>query len=290
MTYTRVDMESKVDALPVAVHRWLPTGDPRGTVVIAHGAAEHALRYGRFAEVLNGAGLSVWAPDHRGHGASAGPAGLGDYGEAGWAGLVADLGQVIAMARAALPEAPLCLLGHSMGSFAAQDLIAARSGEVDALVLSGSTAIARPPSGERVATPAFNAAFEPARTPYDWLSRDEAEVDAYVADPLCGFERRASGARGGTDFARLASPELFAGARSELPVLLLSGDQDPIHRDLAGLRLLEERLRGAGLTRVDTRYYAGGRHEMLNEENRDEVMADALAWMLDALQLTGSRG
>jgi len=276
--------------LALCVHRWRPEPKPqrapRGVVVIAHGAAEHARRYARFAAVLNAAGLSVWAPDHRGHGASPGPAGLGDFGDGGWAALVRDLGQVIAAARDGAPAAPLCLFGHSMGSFAAQDLCAARSAALDALVLSGSTAIAAPPTGPRVSGAGFNAAFEPARTPYDWLSRDPAEVDAYVNDPLCGFESRVQGgARARPDFERLADPQLFRGARGALPVLLLSGDQDPIHRGLVGLRLLEERLRAAGIARVDTLCYPGGRHEMLNELNREQVMAETRDWMLGAMRI-----
>lgn len=289
MPYDTLQVRSDADGLSIRVHRWVPGRAPRGVVVIAHGAAEHALRYARFAAVLNEAGLSVWAPDHRGHGASPGPMGLGDFGEGGWAALVADLGQVIAQAREASGAAPLCLFGHSMGSFAAQDLCATRSDLIDALVLCGSTSIAKPPPGPRVSGAGFNTAFEPARTPYDWLSRDQAEVDAYVNDPLCGFESRVQGgARARPDFERLADPALFRGVRSALPVLLLSGDQDPIHRGLVGLRLLDERLGSAGVARIDTLCYPGGRHEMLNELNRDRVMADARDWMLGALGLAGS--
>ena len=289
MAYDATQLRSAVDGLAIRVHRWQPVDAAIGVVVIAHGAAEHALRYARFAAVLNAARLAVLAPDHRGHGASPGPQGLGDFGEGGWAALVADLGQLIGEARSAMPGLPLCLFGHSMGSFAAQDLCGFADGQrraapaIDALVLSGSTAIAKAPSGPRLSATGFNAAFEPARTPYDWLSRDPAEVDAYVNDPLCGFESRVQGgARARPDYERLADPQLFRGVRSDLPVLLLSGDQDPIHRGLQGLRLLEERLRAAGVERVDTLYYPGGRHEMLNELNRDRVMADARDWMLAA--------
>jgi alpha-beta hydrolase superfamily lysophospholipase len=286
MTYDALDLRSAADGLAIRVHRWRPEPAARGVVVIAHGAAEHALRYARFAAALDTAGLAVWAPDHRGHGASPGPQGLGDFGEGGWAALVRDLGQVIAEARSAHPGAPLCLFGHSMGSFAAQDLCARGASSIDALVLCGSTAIGVAPGGPRLSAASFNDAFEPARTPYDWLSRDPAEVDAYVSDPLCGFEGRAQGgARARPDYERLASPELFRGVRSDLPVLLLSGEEDPIHRRLAGLRLLEERLRDGGVVRVDTLYYLGGRHEMLNELNREQVMAESRDWMLDALCL-----
>lgn len=285
-SHDTVEMLSQADGTAIKVHRWLVPA-PRGGVVISHGAAEHALRYARFARVLGAAGLSVWAADHRGHGQSAGPGGLGDFGEAGWAGLLSDLRQVLSLAGEALGGAPLALFGHSMGSFAAQQLLPQAPESIGAVVLSGSTAIVVQPRGERVSAPGFNAAFEPARTPYDWLSRDPAEVDAYIADPLCGFEaRRAGGGRSARpDYATLARDDLFEGTRSRLPVLLLSGERDPIHRDMEGLRTLEQRLASAGVSRVDTRYFEGGRHEMLNELDRDQVMAEARDWMLDALAL-----
>lgn len=282
MGYESFELKSQADGWAVTVHAW-HAERPRGGVVIAHGAAEHALRYARFAGVLCDAGLSVWAPDHRGHGRSVGPGGLGDFGEAGWGGLVADLRQVIELASDALGGKPLALFAHSMGSFAAQQLLPTAPDALGAVVLCGSTAIVRQPDGRRLAPARFNDAFEPARTPYDWLSRDPDEVDAYVRDPLCGFEGRRAAGR--VELATLADDDCFAGAPSGLPLLLLSGDQDPIHRQMTGLEALERRLRRAGVERVDTRYYAGGRHEMLNEINRDEVMADARAWLLDALGL-----
>lgn len=280
MSPANFDLTSEADGLTLRGYRWSPAGDPRGAVAISHGAAEHSLRYGRVAAALNVAGIEVWSIDQRGHGQSSGPNGLGDYGEPGWNGLVADLGQFVDYVRAERPAIPVGLFGHSLGSFAAQQYLLDHSDGIDFLVLSGSRAFEPPAPG---ATPeAFtpNAAFEPARTPYDWLSRDEAEVDAYIADPLCGFEtqigRRESSA---LDPGRLADPEAFRNVRADLPVLFLAGDQDPINRGMAGLHLLEERLRAAGVTRLDTQYYEGGRHEMLNETNRDEVTANLVGWI-----------
>lgn len=278
------EFASEVDGMPITGYRWGAAGEAWAAVVIAHGAAEHALRYERFARAAGAAGIEVWAPDHRGHGKSAGPEGLGDFGGGGWDALVADIGQVIRLARKRRPGLPVVLLGHSMGAAAAQQFAPDGSEAMDALILSGSTAREAPPEGE--APPPFepNKAFEPARTAYEWLSRDADEVDKYIADPLCGFETQ--GSRRGRSRANpfvLADAERLRRIRSELPVLLVAGDADPVNNRLEGLRLLETRWREAGVRRIDTRYYAGGRHEMLNETNRDEVTADIIGWIRDVI-------
>jgi len=275
-------MLSAADGASLQAYAWRSAQPARAVVVIAHGAAEHALRYERFARALAAAGFAVFALDHRGHGQSPGPQGLGDFGRAGWDGLVADLGQLVDHARAEHPRLPLALFGHSMGSFAAAQLAFDHSAKLDALVLSGSTALE-----EGVALDLdFNASFAPARTPYDWLSRDPAEVDKYVEDPLCGFESQGERAPTPELFRRvLYDPAAPRGIRPSLPVWLVAGDADPLNRKLAGLHLLEKRWRDAGVKRVDPRYYAGGRHEMLNETNRDEVTRDAIAWLRGALGL-----
>ncbi|MFI5307444.1 MAG: alpha/beta fold hydrolase [Polyangiales bacterium] len=275
-------LSSAVDGMMLQAYAWRAPRAPRAVVVIAHGAAEHALRYERFARALNLGGYEARALDHRGHGRSLGAGGLGDMGEGGWDALVADLGQLIDHTRAVHAGVPVVLFGHSMGSFAAQQYCPDGSAAIAALVLSGSTAWEPPQAGAAPAPFAPNAPFEPARTPYDWLSRDPVEVDAYIADPLCGFETQ-RGRRPGPRFdaGRLGDPAALRRIRSDLPVLLVSGDEDPINRKLEGLRLLERRWRAAGVRRIDTRYYAGGRHEMLNETNRDEVTRDVVAWLQD---------
>jgi alpha-beta hydrolase superfamily lysophospholipase len=278
---------SAVDAMPLTAYRWA-TADARAVVLIAHGAAEHALRYTRFARAMNAAGFDVLALDHRGHGKSQGPLGLGDFGAGDWNALVADLAQFIAETRARHAQLPLALFAHSMGSFAAQQLCVMHTHEaasLDALVLSGSTSLAV--LSEQVRRSAWqpNAAFEPARTAYDWLSRDVAEVDKYIADPWCGFEAAAERRKNmrPSDLSPFDDASLLARLRAELPVLLLAGDADPLNRKLEGLNMLERRWREAGVQRIDTRYYAGGRHEMLNEINRDEVTRDVCDWLTAVL-------
>ena len=127
----------------------------------------------------------------------------------------------------------------------------------------------------------FNKRFKPARTPFDWLSRDPAEVDAYIADPLCGFEFTNQLAVDLLDaLGPLLTPERLARIRKDLPVYIFSGSDDPVG---ANLPALAEAYRNAGLTRVDMRVYTGARHETLNETNRDEVTADLVAWIANTL-------
>ena len=271
------------DGLEIAYYRWRVPARAAGIVQIAHGMGEHALRYAHVAEFLNQAGYHVYASDHRGHGRTAkNVEALGDFGSAGWNGLVADLAMVTKLARTREGGLPVILLGHSMGSFAAQQYVLDNSAQIAGLVLSGSAAVdklAIDPSREADLT-AFNQAFEPARTPYDWLSRDNAAVDAYVADRLCGFgiNKRAM-ATMAAGASRLVDPAELSKIRSDLPIYIFAGDKDPINHDLEWLKPLAERYRAAGVADVSEKYYPNGRHEMLNETNRDEVMSDLLAWI-----------
>jgi alpha-beta hydrolase superfamily lysophospholipase len=269
--------------IDVACYRWKATAAPVGILQIAHGMGEHALRYGPVAEFFTPAGFHVYANDHRGHGRTAkDKAGLGDFGAGGWDALVDDMMTLSARARAEAPGLPLVLLGHSMGSFAAQQYALDRSKEIDGLARSGSTAFdTLGIDGEReVDLTAINAAFEPARTPFDWLSRDSRQVDTYIADPLCGFGVNQASTRSmAMSLKRTADPASLAKIRKDLPIYILAGDADPVNSKLEGLKLLAQRYRTAGLRGVTERYYAGGRHEMFNETNRDEVMADLLGWV-----------
>ena len=280
------------DDLDIVVRRWSPAGSsPVGSVQIAHGMGEHSARYGRLADALTGQGWVVYAGDHRGHGRSAvgldgsGSAdALGDLGRHGWTGLVDDLGRLVERVADEQPGVPHVLLGHSMGSFAAQQYVLDHSARIDALVLSGTTAVdlaasTMDPDAETDLS-ALNAAFEPARTPFDWLSRDEAEVDAYLADPWCGFGLDAAGTRGLVEAApRLAEPEALAGIRPDLPLYLVAGSADPLNLELALLDLLVQRYRDAGLVDITTAYYPGARHEVFNETNRDEITDGLLGWL-----------
>ncbi len=208
--------------------------------------------------------------------------GLGDFGAGGWNGLIADMVTVTRKSRAEFPGLPLILLGHSMGSFALQQYMLDHSGLIAGAVLSGSAAADRlglDPEREADLS-SINAPFEPARTPFDWLSRDSKEVDKYVADPLCGFgvNKSGMGSMAGA-MARIVDPKALALVRKDLPIYIFAGDKDPVNANLEGLRPVAERYRAAGIRTVAEKYYPGGRHEMFNETNRDEVMRDLLSWM-----------
>ena len=268
----------------VTAYRWDPAGPVRGILQLTHGMGEHLLRYERLAAALTGAGWVVVGQDHRGHGATAQDGRWGDLGPGGWDELVRDIGRLSAHVRADLPDVPLVLLGHSMGSFAAQQHVLDHSAELAGLVLTGTAALDLLEPAMDLDGPtdlsAFNAAFEPARTEYDWLSRDDAEVDAYVADPRCGFGLAAPDSRQMFVSARqVADPERLARLRTDLPVYVAVGDQDPVTGQLALVHGLVQRLRDTGLTDVTLAVYEDARHEVFNETNRDEVVADLLAWL-----------
>ena len=283
----------------IFVRRWSPEGAPRASVQVAHGLAEHSARYQRLAEALTAAGFVVTASDHRGHGPRCPPAELGFFADAGgWRECLADLAAVHLRIGEDFPGLPRVFLGHSMGSFMGQTFIAEHGGELAGAVLSGTSGPA-PSSlviGRRIAgferwrlgprgkSPMvqallfgeLNKPFKPARTPFDWLSRDPAEVDKYIADPYCGFEvtnQLAIDLVGA--LAGLASPDMAARIPKTLPIHIFSGARDPVGAKLQGLI---DVYKAAGL-RVTAKIYPGARHETLNETNRDEVAADLVAWL-----------
>jgi alpha-beta hydrolase superfamily lysophospholipase len=269
----------------ITAYRWDPTGSPAGVVQLTHGMGEHVRRYGELAAVLNARGLVVYGQDHRGHGATAGsPENYGVLGPDGWTELVADIGRLTDVVRADHPDLPLVLLGHSMGSFAVQQYLVDNSDRVSAAVLSGTAAIDLLEPALNLDEPmdlaVFNAAFAPARTDYDWLSRDDAQVDAYVADPRCGFG--VDGPSGKAMFLgarRPADPAELAKVRSDLPLYIAVGDADPVNGGLALLNPLVERYQAAGLADLTVHVYPGARHEIFNETNRDEVNSDLVGWI-----------
>jgi alpha-beta hydrolase superfamily lysophospholipase len=245
---------------------------------------EHAQRYDHVARALNEDRFVVYAQDHRGHGASADPDAYGNLGEGGWNALVDDIGLLSAKIRADHPDLPLILLGHSMGSFAVQQYLLDHSADVDGVVLTGTAAIDLLEPALDLDQPLdltmFNAPFQPARTDYDWLSRDEAIVDAYIADPGCGFGIDTESARAMfTGARRLADPAQVTAMRSDLPVYIAVGEADPVNGGLALLTPLTDRYQAAGLTDLTIRIYPAARHEILNETNRAEVITALNSWL-----------
>ncbi|HSV00227.1 MAG TPA: alpha/beta hydrolase, partial [Roseiarcus sp.] len=279
---------------------WLPEGRSRAAVQIAHGLTEHSGRYARLARALNEAGYAGYANDHRGHGPKTPPADLGHFADkGGWDKVVGDLWTFNRLIAAEQPGAPIIFLGHSLGSFLGRGFIARHSDALAGVALSGSSG--RPPMiatlGRLIAREErlrlgrrgksdpilqmwfgdFNKPFKPARTAFDWLSRDEGEVDAYVADPFCGFPFTTQLAIDVLDaLPHVTSPASLAPIRKDLPIYVFSGERDPVGANIKGLIA---DLKAAGFTRLTTRLYPGARHETLNETNRDEVTRDLIAWL-----------
>lgn len=293
------------DGVEVQVYRWLPDGEVKGTLQIVHGMAEHGARYARFAHAANERGFAVYADDHRGHGKTA-PR-TEDTGffaaEQGWRAVLDDLYRLADTITKEHPNVPHVLFGHSMGSFFSQQMLFERGDQFAAVVLSGSTSgRSNPlaPIGRLVARAerarlgargrsklltklsfgAFNSAFKPARTEYDWLSRDASEVDKYIADDRCGFDVTTQmwvdlldGLKG------IADPANIAKVPKSLPLYIVSGSEDPVHGRQKGLEMLVGDYAKAGLTRVTWKTFPGARHEIVNESNREEVTRDILDWV-----------
>jgi len=277
------------DGLRIACARWDSRGPVRGVIQIAHGMGEHIGRYAETSEVLVSAGLTVYGNDHRGHGLTASSAKqFGDFGNGGFDLLVEDMVRLSRIAKDENPNLPFILFGHSMGSFAAQQYVLDHSREIDALILSGSGALdglARLATSAPEGSNVLNANFEPARTPFDWLSRDTGDVDAFMNDPFCFAELQPKAFASFLGAAsELSDPLRLRNIRDDLPIYLFSGSEDPVGQQLEGLALLIHRYEKAGLYDISHDFYKGGRHEMLNEINREEVRERLLAWISSILE------
>ncbi|NMA84681.1 MAG: alpha/beta hydrolase [Epulopiscium sp.] len=288
----------------IHVYQWIPTQEAKGIVQIAHGMAERASRYDYFASVLVKEGFIVYAHDHRGHGRSA--TSIEDLGyisdNDGFSDMVMDMKSVTDIAKMENPNLPIILFGHSMGSFLAQRYIQLYGNEIAGVILSGTNGkqkslvnvgillskiiIAfkgRRASGKRLDKLTFghyNHRFKPNKTKFDWLSRDEEEVRRYVEDPYCG-----------TLFPASFFHDLYKGTKmihqkdnlaqipKGLPIYIFAGDEDPVGEYGKGVISLYKTYESLGIRNVSYKLYSGGRHEMLNEINKDEVIRDVIAWI-----------
>lgn len=295
------------DGVALATYTWLPgTGSrPRAFLQIAHGAAEHAQRYDRFARHLTAQGYGVVASDHRGHGASAQSTGgfgvTGDTGADTWRAILADLKAVGDQVRALHPGTPLLLLGHSLGSMLAREYAQEYPDDLAGLILTGafrSLPGAEPETSIAVLeneidthgrdhlstfVPDLFASFNDPfrhRTGFEWLSRDEAEVDAYVADERCGFPFSAGLSLDWVRASRRVNdPERLARMPRDLPVHVASGTEDPCNQRMTLVYELLEDLRYLGVEDLSWKGYEGARHEILNETVRERVHEDLTDWL-----------
>jgi alpha-beta hydrolase superfamily lysophospholipase len=290
------------------VNQWLPDAPPKALIMVSHGMAEHGGRYVRLAEALCGAGYGVFALDQRGHGRTADEGTLGLFAEQdGWNKVVGDLASLNQHIGQQLPGVPIILVGHSMGSYIAQAYLLHHSASLHGAVLSGSnfqpvalyraarliTRAERLRQGLRgrsaliefLSFGSFNQAFKPNRTAFDWLSRDPDEVDRYLHDPLCGFRCTNQlwfDLLGGLQ--QISKASNLAQIDPGLPILVIGGECDPVSEGKR-LKSLAHALREAGCQNLQLNIYPQARHEVFNETNRDEVTADVLTWLDQALTL-----
>ena len=290
------------DSVPLFVRTWLPDGEPKGVVQAAHGMSEHSGRYGRFARALTEAGYAVWMHDHRGHGETSSLPGEAGYftDEHGWDTAVEDMYTITEAIKVAHPGLPILFFGHSMGSMLGRYLVARHGNEFAGAVFSGTSGdqgllgrvgelLAQAESrlrGRRARSPlmdtlifgGYNRQFKPTDTDFDWLSRDPEEVALYVADPRCGEVMKAgfyADLLGGIN----GLPRLAASTPVDLPILLTSGEEDPVGGHGKWVRQVGDELSAAGVHDVSVTLYPGARHEILNEVGRDEIVADIIEWL-----------
>ena len=287
----------------------VPDTPPKGVVQIAHGIAEHIERYDDFMRFLAENGFVAVGNDHLGHGKSA--VTLEERGffaeRDGWDYVVHDMKRLRDQVREEYHDIPYIFFGHSMGSFLTRTFLILYPDLYDAAILSGTghqsaalinggylaaqiiTKLKGPrASGKALNDMAFGSyckRIDNPRTPFDWLSRDNETVDRYIADPLCGFVCRCSLYRdmmGGLKF--LTDQHNIDRMNKDAPVYFMSGAEDPVGDYGEGVQRAYKAFCDAGLKDVMIRLYPGGRHEMLNETNREDVKQDILHWLNDRIE------
>lgn len=285
--------------------RWTPEGEVRAVLQIVHGIAEYIERYDDFARFLNDRGILVVAEDHMGHGQSVNGDGIQGYFHGGWFTAVADSYRLLEDTRKEFPEVPYILFGHSMGSFMARTILCKYPDSgISAAIVCGTgwqpaallpaaiqmvDAVCKK-SGEtepneklqNLVFGTYNKRVEHPRTEFDWLTRDKAQVDAYIASPKCGFTASAGLLREMMKGIRyIEEPKNLAAMRKDLPVFFIAGGDDPVGSYGKGVRKSADAFRKAGMTDMSLRIYPLGRHEILNEINKDEVYQDVLRWICE---------
>lgn len=287
----------------IHVCRWMPESPPIGIIQIVHGIAEFASRYDVFAQYMNSLGYAVVAEDHMGHGKSINGSGIQGYFHGGWFTAVADTFELLSMTRKEFPDIPYILFGHSMGSFMARTILCKYPDSgISAAIICGTGWQPRPMlpviiklcnaicmhTGEQnpnhflqnLIFGGYNKRVEHPRTAYDWLSRDSKSVDAYIADPLCGFVPSCGLLRdmlNGIKFVE--DPKNLSAMNKQLPVYFIAGGDDPVGNYGKGVIQTAEEFRKAGMRDISQKTYPLARHEILNEINKEEVFHDIAAWL-----------
>lgn len=283
--------------------RWMPEGEPKAILQIIHGIAEFVERYDEFARYLNGLGYIVVAEDHMGHGQSINEDAVQGYFVGGWFTAVQDSVKLMNMTREEFPGLPYVLFGHSMGSFMARTILAQFPNlDIAAAVICGTGWLPKAPlpalikvvegickkTGEKnpseqlqgMVFGGYNKKIENPRTPYDWLTRDEKIVDAYVAHPLCGFTPSCGlllDMMIGIHY--IEQKKNLQNMKKHLPVFFIAGAEDPVGPYGKGVEQAAKEFRKAGMINVACKIYPDCRHEILNELNKEEVYADVANWL-----------
>ncbi|OZG73505.1 lysophospholipase [Hahella sp. CCB-MM4] len=298
------DTIESIDGHQITLYKWLPQNRaPKGVFQIVHGMAEHSARYEHLAKALTEQGFMVIAHDHRGHGRSARGKLLGHYDDKdGWRKVVGDVNLVYQYCQQHCHQGPHVLFAHSMGSFITMGFLMNYPTALSGLILSGSNysppikfkaavQIARLEKlrlGARTTSKfldflsfgSFNDHFKPNRTSHDWLSRDTEQVDRYINDPACGF---IATTQLWCDFLGglrdISASRNLRKLPKNIPYYLLSGDRDPVGGMGKGVKELSRKLKNSGVQQLNCRLYPDGRHEMLNETNKDEVIQDMVKWL-----------
>lgn len=294
------DNQSKIHAV-----KYLPDAENvSGVVQIIHGMAEHVERYEGFAKYLTDRNFVVVAEDHLGHGKSVGENGTKGYfcSQDAATVVVRDSHRLKKMTQELYPGVPYYIVGHSMGSFILRNYICRYGKGIDGAVIMGTgmqpgwllavskalAAVEKLFCGEKhvshfldkAAFGAYNKKIRQPRTKFDWLSKDESRVDAYIADPDCGFVFTVNGFRTLFELiGRARKKESLKKIPPTLPVLMVSGDMDPVGNYGRGVQQAYHSLKEAGLQDVMLKLYPDDRHELLNETDRKQVMSDIGAWI-----------
>jgi alpha-beta hydrolase superfamily lysophospholipase len=294
------------DEKKLFIRKWIPPSNKKQVAVVQviHGMAEHSGRYQNFAAAMNEQGIIVYANDQRGHGLTEDMAlNRGHFADdRGWDLVIQDQSLITAHIKSEYPNLPVILLGHSLGSFLARSYIQQYGNDITGVIISGT---GRNPGiqgklakliinavisirGKRYRSPMvnglifskYNQNFKPNRTPYDWISRDQNEVNKYVEDELCGYICTIGFLRDMVEgIFKLHRKENIRKIPHNLPIYIFSGDKDPL--GVSGKAVIEaaEQYKEIGIKNVMYKLYEDGRHEMLNEINRDEVYQDIIKWI-----------
>lgn len=293
------------DGMDLFIYRWLPTdANCKAIVQISHGMAEHAGRYEEFAYKLTMEGYGVYANDHRGHGKTIkNSADMGYFApQKGWDLVVEDMYILTKHIKEEWEGCPIFLFGHSMGSLLSRQYIYQYEDALKGVILSGTSgdpgilgsvgkvlaSLEGKIKGKKTKSPrldkltfgSYNKAFKPSRTSFDWLSRDQMEVDKYVNDPLCGkvftngfFYDLLTGLK------QINKGENIREIPKGLPIFFISGEKDPVGNDTKGVLDVYNNYKRIGIKDVEYKFYKDARHELLNELNKEQVMLDIIDWL-----------